>query len=152
MILAAVVGLQKLAAAQSEAARIVLFLCVGHFLFWYMAHLFENSSLARAVLPFEAWDGLNHDNPRRRIYVERELAKIPGELLVFVHYQYPQHPFQDEWVYNAADIDRARIVWARDLGPEQDAELERYYPNRKALMLKPDENPPEIETPAPNGR
>jgi hypothetical protein len=115
-------------------------------------HLFENSSLARAALPFETWDGLNHGNPRRRIYVARELEKMPGALLVFVHYDYPRHQFQDEWVYNAADIDDARVVWARDLGPEQNAELERYYPNRRAVFLRPDENPPEIEAAEPNGR
>jgi hypothetical protein len=152
MILAAVIGLEKLASVRPEAARIVLFLCAGHFLFWYTMHLFENSSLARAALPFETWNGLNHGNPRRRIYVARELEKIPGALLVFVHYDYPRHPFQDEWVYNAADVDGARIVWARDLGPEQDAELERFYPNRKAVFLRPDENPPEIEAAEPNGR
>lgn len=159
MILAAVAGLQKLAAVQRadggpfrEAARIVIFLCAAHFLFWYTMHLFENSSIARAVLPFETWDGLNHSNPRRRIYVARQLAKIPGELLVFVHYEYPQHPFQDEWVYNAADIDHARIVWARDLGAEEDAGLERYYPHRKIILLQPDENPPSIQIERPNGR
>ena len=157
MILAAVVGLQNLASVRMEAARIVLFLCAGHFLFWYTMHLFENTSLARAALPFETWDGLNHstlnlNNPRRRIYVARELAKIPGDLLVFVHYDYPRHQFQDEWVYNAADIDGARIVWARDLGPEQDAQLERYYPNRKVVLVRPDENPPLIETGEPNAQ
>jgi hypothetical protein len=152
MIFVAVVGLQKLASVRTEAARIVLFLCVGHFLFWYAIHLFENATLARAALRFETWDGLNHGNPQRRIYVARELARMPGDLLVFVHYDYPRHQFQDEWVYNAADIDRARIVWARDLGPEQDAELERYYANRKAVLLRPDENPPEIETAESNGR
>ncbi len=152
MILAAVVGLQKLAAAKREAARIVLFLCAAHFLFWYGAHLFENSSLSRAVLPFETWDGINHRNPQRRIYVAHQLDKIPGELLVFVHYQHPQHPFQDEWVYNAADIDSARIVWARDLGEEENAKLKQYYPRRKVVVLDPDENPPALETEDANGR
>ena len=145
MILAAVLGLEKLASVKPEAARIVLFLCVGHFLFWYSMHLFEDTPLARAVLPYETWDGLNHGNPARRIYVARELAKIPGDLLVFVHYQYPRHPFQDEWVYNGAGIDAQRIVWARDLGADEDVQLERYYPQRKLVRLDPDENPPAIE-------
>jgi hypothetical protein len=144
MILAAVVGLQKLAAHRREAARIVLFLCAAHFLFWYSAHLFENTALARAVLPYETWDALNHQNPRRRIFVNRELAKIPGDLLVFVRYRYPQHPFQDEWVYNAADIDHARIVWARDLGAEENGKLRQYYPRRKIVILEPDIQPPSL--------
>ena len=125
MILAAIAGLQKLAAARREAARIVLFLCAAHFLFWYGAHLFENTPIARAALPFETWDAINHQNPQRRIYVDRELAKDSWRTCwCFVRYQYPQHPFQDEWVYNAADIDHARIVWARDLGAEENAKLE----------------------------
>jgi hypothetical protein len=152
MILAAVTGLQKLAAVRREAARIVLFLCAAHFLFWYSMHLFENTPTARAALPFETWDAINHQNPQRRIYVNRELAKIPGDLLVFVRYQYPQHPFQDEWVYNAADIDHARIVWARDLGAEEDAKLEQYYPGRKAIVLEPDERPPSLEIEPPSDR
>jgi hypothetical protein len=152
MILAAVAGLQKLAAVRREAARIVLFLCAAHFLFWYSTHLFEDNAIARAALPFETLDAINHQNPQRRIFVNRELAKIPGDLLVFVHYEYPQHPFQDEWVYNAADFDRARIVWARDLGADEDAKLERYYPGRKVVLLEPDERPPMVETAPANGQ
>ncbi len=144
MILAAVIGLEKLASVQRDAARIVFFLAVAHFLFWYSMHLFENTPLARAALPFETWDGLNHRNPPRRIYVARELAKLPGDLLVLVHYNYPGHLFQDEWVYNGADIDSQRIVWARDLGPDADAEIKAYYPRRKVVILQPDENPPQI--------
>jgi hypothetical protein len=152
MILAAVTGLQKLAAVRREAARIVLFLCAAHFLFWYSTHLFESTAIARAVLPFETWNAINHQNPQRRIYVNRELAKIPGDLLVFVRYAYPQHPFQDEWVYNAADLAHARIIWARDLGPEENAKLERYYPGRKIIVLEPDERPPAIEAQPSNGQ
>jgi hypothetical protein len=143
MILAAIVGLQKLASVRREAARIALFLCAAHFLFWYSMHLFESTPLAQAALPFETWNAINHRNPQRRIYVANELSKIPGRLLVFVHYEYPQHPFQDEWVYNAADIDSARIVWARDLG-EVNARLMAYYPSRKVVEVDPDQTPPAI--------
>jgi hypothetical protein len=145
MILAAVMGLEWLAARYPKAARLVLFLCASHFLFWYAAHALEGSELGRAALRFETWGGINHGNPARRIFVNRELAKIPGRLLVFVHYEYPRHPFQDEWVYNAADIDGARIVWARDLGEAEDTQLERYYPDRKVIRLEPDESPPALE-------
>jgi len=64
-------------------------------------------------------------------------------LLVFVRYA-PQHIFQDEWVYNAAAIDAARIVWARDRGPVENEELRRYYPRRAAWLLDPDVQPPKL--------
>jgi hypothetical protein len=104
-------------------------------------HLFDQQTFSIALRKYETWDALNHGNPERRIEVNRELAKTPGKLLVFVRYS-PQHIFQDEWVYNDADIDAARIVWARDLGPEEDAKLQAYYPDRTALLLEPDGRAP----------
>jgi len=72
--------------------------------------------------------------------VEDALAKVPGKVLVFVRYS-PLHMFQDEWVYNRADIDGSRIVWARDLGAEEDEQLRRYYPDRSVWLLEPDARP-----------
>jgi hypothetical protein len=152
-ILVAITGLQRLSTLQIHgrpagrgAARILLFLCAAHFVFWYGLHLFERSGVSQALLPYETWDAINHQNPQRRIFVNRELEKIPGQLLVFVRYNYPQHPFQDEWVYNRADIDNARIVWARDLGSEEDQKLLGHYPHRMAFVLEPDVRPPQLSS------
>jgi hypothetical protein len=148
-LLVTVVGLQRLAALKvrgaavgRSAARVVLFLCGLHFTLWYGLHMFENTAAAHALLPYETWDSINHNNPGRRIAVNQALARIPGDLLVFVRYQYPQHPFQDEWVYNPADIDDSRVVWARDLGSDEDKKLLDYFPKRRALLLEPDARPP----------
>jgi len=127
-------------AVGAEAARIVFFLCTAHFLFWYGLHVFDTGEISRAMRPYETWDNINHGNPERRIAVNRQLSEVPGELLVFVRYA-PQHLFQEEWVWNAADIDGARVVWARDLGPEENQKLRSYYPARTALLFEPDARP-----------
>lgn len=149
-VLVAVAGLERIShitvrgqPAGFEAAGLILLLCLGQFLFWYGMHAADDAEVSRNARQFETWDGLNHRNPARRIYVARELAQVPGKLLVFVHYG-PRHIFQDEWVYNAADIDGSRIVWARDLGATENQELLRYFPDRIALLLDPDAAPPQL--------
>jgi hypothetical protein len=141
-VLVSVTGLERLGGA---AARLIVFLCVAHFLFWYDLHVFEDSEASVAMRPYETWDAINHGNPERRIYVNRQLAAIPGKLLVFVRY-YPQHIFQDEWVYNRADIDAADVVWAHDMGPVENRKLLDYFKNRTAWLLLPDVDP---ESPSP---
>jgi hypothetical protein len=148
--LVAVIGLQQMPrlrirghAAGQEAAVLIAVLCTAHFLFWYGMHAAEDNESAFGALRYETWDAINHGNPARRIFVAEELARIPGQLLVFVRYA-PQHIFQDEWVYNAADVDGSRIVWARDLGPGENEKLLRYYPGRVALLLEPDFRQPQL--------
>jgi hypothetical protein len=86
---------------------------------------------------------LNHRNPRARIAVNRQLEAIPGRLLVFVRY-YPQHHFQEEWVYNGAEIDASRVVWARDLGAAENEKLLAYFAGRAAWLVEPDFRPPRL--------
>ena len=159
-VLVSVIGLQRLSrlkirgyAAGNEAARMIVFLCAVHFIFWYGLHVFDTADFSIAMRRYETWDVINHSNPERRIEVNQELSKIPGKLLVFVRY-WPQHIFQDEWVYNEADIDGARIVWARDLGAAENQKLQRYYPDRTVWLLEPDARTPALspyraEPPAP---
>jgi hypothetical protein len=149
-VLMSVAGLEALSAlvvrgqpAGADAARLLLLLCAGQFVLWYGLHLADPSALSQALRPYETWDNINHNNPERRISVNRQLAQISGRLLVLVRYS-PLHPFQDEWVYNSADLPNSRIIWARDLGPEADKQLEAQYPGRKVLLLEPDARPPRI--------
>jgi hypothetical protein len=133
-ILVSVTALDRL---NNNAARLIVYLCLAHFVFWYSRSFFDRPT------------------PERRAVVNRQLAQAPGQQLVFVRY-WPQHIFQDEWVYNAADIDHARTVWARDLGSSEDQKLLHYYPGRTAWLLEPDAMPPklsryhvEVERPKP---
>lgn len=61
----------------------------------------------------------------------RRLESLPGEQLVFVTYKLTDYE-TIEWVYNEPDIDRAKIVFARDMGAAKNQELLRYYPRRHA--------------------
>lgn len=144
-LLISVEGLRQLSRWRTgrQIAALVVFFCAAHFVFWYTLHLFEDSQPSLEMRRYEAWNGINHDNPERRIRVSQQLEKTPGQLLVFVRYA-PQHIFQEEWVYNEAAIDDARIVWARDRGPTENEELRRYYPRRAAWLLDPDVQPPKL--------
>jgi len=71
--------------------------------------------------------------------VEQKLDALPGEHLVLVRYA-KDHNSGEEYVYNEADIDHAKIVWAReipgmDLGP-----LLNYFRNRDVWVFEPDED------------
>jgi len=139
-VLASVLGLEAL---PRPAAHVIFFLCAAHFVFWYTLHVADDQPFSLAMRHYETGDYINHRNPERRIFVNRALAQIPEKLLILVRY-WPQHAFQEEWVYNAADIDDARIVWARDLGDTENEKLKRLYPERTVLLLEPDAQPPKL--------
>jgi hypothetical protein len=131
-VLIGVTGLERLSRFNALAARIIVSLCIAQFAFEYGLHVVSNDPWSLALR-----------NPERRVAVNRQLAQAPGKQLVFVRY-WPRHIFQDEWVYNAADIDGARVVWARDLGAAEDEKLRRYYPDRAVWLLEPDALPPRL--------
>ena len=54
------------------------------------------------------------------------------------------HHIEDEWVYNRADIDSAKVLWARDMGTSNNLELTHYYANRKVWLVEPDAMPARI--------
>jgi len=75
--------------------------------------------------------------------VLKELENLPGGQLAVVRYR-PDHDTYEEWVYNAADIDRSKVVWARDMNAAGNAELLRYYADRRAWLVEPDSDPPAV--------
>lgn len=72
--------------------------------------------------------------------LEEELRRRGGRHLVFVRYA-PRHSPHLEWVFNAADLAAAPVLWARSMGPRADAELARYESGREAWLLEPDAEP-----------
>jgi len=69
--------------------------------------------------------------------IEKFLAEKPGKQLVVVRYS-PNHNPHGEWVYNMANIDQQQVVWARELGTEQDEKLLAYFSDRKVWLFEPD--------------
>ncbi len=65
------------------------------------------------------------------------LNGMGGRHLVIVRYSQDHVPHQD-WVYNDADIDAAKVVWAREMDPGRNRELIRYFRGRKVWLLEPD--------------
>jgi hypothetical protein len=76
-----------------------------------------------------------------RSRVISKLQAHGGRHLVIVQYR-EGHNVNEEWVYNDADIDRAQVVFARDLGPSENASLIEYFKDRAVWLLQPDDNPP----------
>jgi hypothetical protein len=141
-ILMAVAALERLSAWSCLAARSIVLLCAAHFIFWYGIHSMRDDNVRLAMAKYETWDYLNQGDPEGRIAIDGQLAAVPGNQLVFVRYS-PQHGFH-EWVRNGADIDAQRIVWALDLGAEEDQKLMQYYPERGVWVLLADAKPPRL--------
>jgi hypothetical protein len=72
-----------------------------------------------------------------RASIQRQLESLPGKQLAIVRYS-PDHYPQDEWVYNSADIDGSKVIWAREMNAAKDRELFNYYSNRKVWLVQPD--------------
>jgi len=79
-----------------------------------------------------------------RVAVQRELETMPGGQLVIVRYQPDHKPFR-EWVYNDADIDQAKVIWAREMDPSaKNQEVIDYFKDRQAWLLEADEVPAKL--------
>jgi hypothetical protein len=89
-----------------------------------------------------AWYQIGHKFLGRSEIVAK-LDEMPGPQLVIVRYK-PHRVPDDEWVYNEPDIDKAKIVWARDMGPVQNEQLLKYFNGHKAWLLRPDQSPPSL--------
>ena len=66
-----------------------------------------------------------------------QLSAIPGNHLVIVRYSLQHHP-NYEWVYNRAEIDRANVVWAREIPSVSMQPLLNYFHGRTVWLVEPD--------------
>jgi hypothetical protein len=82
----------------------------------------------------------------------RILAQLNGDgrrHLVMVRYGTLDVPYERgyrEWVYNDADIDGAKVVWAREMDMVQNRKLLEYFKDRNVWLVEVDQydSPPKL--------
>jgi hypothetical protein len=86
-----------------------------------------------------------------RVAVIKQLMDTPGKHLIVVRYS-DDHNIHDEWVYNGADIDGSKVIWARELDADQNAKLFAYFKDRTIWLVEPDVDNTELKpyTPPPD--
>ncbi|MGQ0633934.1 MAG: hypothetical protein ACT4QC_04950 [Planctomycetaceae bacterium] len=72
----------------------------------------------------------NSNEVKSREELLKRLMSTPGDHLAFVRY-HAQYTVHDEWVYNGADLDGARVIFVHDLGNEKNLRLLTCYPGRR---------------------
>jgi hypothetical protein len=93
--------------------------------------------------PNKAWYGGTRPLGAKRAQLFNKLESFDGQQLAIVRYS-PGHSIFDEWVYNEPDIDKSKVVWARDMDPASNLELIRYFKDRKVWLVEPDLDSPKI--------
>src|SRR5215469_14837372 len=78
-----------------------------------------------------------------RAAIQEKLSHTPGKHLILVRYE-EDHNIHDEWVYNGAEIDSAKVLWARELDAEQNAKLLAYFKERQVWLVEPDKDNTEL--------
>ncbi len=119
--------------------RVLPLVCVGGLAIW-LAVLGLGLPLGGVGLLSPSDRGLE------RARVLASLKEMQGQHLVLVRYGPTHDPLtQVEWVYNAANIDHAKVVWVREMGDSENARLLEYYRNRRAWLVEPDREPVELQ-------
>jgi hypothetical protein len=97
---------------------------------------------------------LTWDNPKcasmlRRAQITAQLKQDAERHLVIVRYgPWLSAYARTEWVYNEADIDDAKVVWAREMDAAQNRKLMEYFAGRRVWLLEVDQdNTPPTLTP-----
>jgi hypothetical protein len=105
---------------------------VGRFLVWTLVAItvvsFVEAFAQRMQLKAIGWH-------YERARILKELKEDGRHHLVIVRYGLRRQQ-NDEWVYNEADIDGARVVWAREMAPPQTRRLLEYFKDRQVWLAE----------------
>jgi hypothetical protein len=94
-------------------------------------------------IPVTYWEHAAEAHGDTRAYIQAWLSRRPKKQLVIVHYTSRHSPDQ-EWVYNGADIDSSKVVWAREVDGDSNARLLSYFKDREVWLLNADSYPQRV--------
>jgi len=100
------------------------------------------ASETQAIATHRTADQIQANNAQvtQKESIEKQLLKkAPGQHIIFVSYAGLPSP-HEEWIYNPADIDAAPVIWALDLGQDENKRLRRSYAGRSFWRFKPAES------------
>jgi hypothetical protein len=102
-----------------------------------------NIELPKDTRATESWYG-SRPIGLERARIAADLEKQPGRQLAIVRYR-PDHLYP-EWAYNGADIPGSKVIWAREMDPENNQKLLTYFKDRTAWLIEPDSDPPKVSS------
>jgi hypothetical protein len=118
--------------------RHVSWIALAMYLAWSMPFFSVGGNIGGG---FDDWPLVQSMAYRARILAR--LSQSEGAHLVIVRYA-PTHNVHAEWVYNAADIDRSKVVWARAMDASANRKLLTYFRDRRSWLVLADTEPPRL--------
>ncbi|HEX5413034.1 MAG TPA: hypothetical protein VFZ27_14380, partial [Terriglobia bacterium] len=94
----------------------------------------------RGLLTWCSRTPINTERPAIRAKLDRQ----PGYQLAIVRRSASGKNALFDWVYNRADLESAKIIWADDMGPAKNQELIDYFKDRKVWLVDADSTPPKL--------
>jgi len=155
---------QHYAAPATCAVYILIMYCMRRIWVWKRHHNSRGRSIIRGLVLASIFLVLGHvaalcfrlspmwisteaasELEAARPQVLSSLQNLDGTHLVLVRYSSDHNP-HEEWVYNGAALENARVIWARELDPSSNQQLIKHFKDRRVWLLQPDKIPPKLES------
>ena len=144
------------AAPLTATTFLLIVLGLRHLRQWGFHQYFSGINLSRAAVVstvlLSPIPDKNINSPHSvleyRQRITAQLRAMPGDDLIIVHYS-ANHDPNTEWVYNAADVDHAKIVWSREIPGVSLQPLLSYFHDRHVWILNADGTPPTLSSYTP---
>ena len=87
-------------------------------------------------IAFFNWKPDPREYQMRRLVIQRQIEQNPGKHLLLLRYF--DHNPHEEWVYNGADLEGPKIIWAREMSQDINQRLLSHYADRQVWLIEPD--------------